>query len=120
MARYHDRVNFPTEHIKDLEILNDELNGMRWSFSSHCLESLELRVLDMESLLNFISVLKLDAEWIFEYYTREEEIVKVCYRVAYDLYDFILVLNNQKKIVTIYINSKDDEHETLNKDIYTK
>jgi len=120
MARYHKEVDFPQEHMKDLEVLNNELNSKAWSFSSHCLENLKHRAIDMEQLLNFINVLNLDAGWIFEYYTQNNEITKVCYRVAYDLYDFILVLSNQKNIVTIYINSKDDKHETLNREIYTR
>lgn len=120
MSRYHKKVNFPEEHNRDLEILTNELNSRDWTFSRHCLDNLKHRVIDIENLLNYIKDLKLCKDWIFEYYTYNNEITKLCYRVEYDLYDFILVLNNQKKIVTIYINSKEDKHETLKKEIYTR
>ena len=120
MERYHNKVHFPQEHLKDLEILNKELNNKSWSFSSHCLENIKYRAIDMKNLLNYINQLSLNEKWIFEYYVENNEISKVCYRISYDLYDFILVLSNQKKIVTIYVNSKNDMHETLRKEVYTR
>jgi len=120
MARYHKEVCFPEEYERDLEILTNELNNKDFRFSEHCLDNLKYRAIDIENLLRYIKTLELKKEWIFEYYTYKDEITKICYRVEYELYDFILVLTNQKKIVTIYINSKEDKHETLNKEIYTR
>jgi len=47
-------------------------------------------------------------------------ILKACYRVEYKEYDFILVLSADKTIVTIYVNSKNDSHDTLNKNLYSR
>jgi hypothetical protein len=67
--------------------------------------------------------LKLEPGQIFEYYlndlTKEPE--KVCYRVAYNTgIDIILVMAEDKEIITIYINSAEDKHETLNHSLYIK
>jgi hypothetical protein len=72
----------------------------------------------LENLLRHIKNEVLNTEDIFEYYTTDGEIEKVCYRMSYDYYDYILVVSKDKRIVTIYINSKDDTHEGLNKSVY--
>jgi len=120
MNRYHKKVGFPEADKDRLEALNTYLNGQKWSFSEHCLENVQYRAIDLENLLKYISGLTLDSADIFEYYSSDDEIIKICYRVKYELYDVILVLNQYKKIVTIYINEKDDNHITLDKTLYTK
>jgi len=120
MNRYHKKVGFPEADKEKLKALNTYLNGQKWSFSEHCLENVEYRAIDLENLLKYISGLTLASADIFEYYSLDGEFVKICYRVKYEIYDFILVLTPFKKIVTIYINEKDDNHITLDKTIYTK
>jgi len=74
----------------------------------------------MEQLLYWIkNEVWLDYSQIFEYYAEDTKIFKICYRVKYnEAVDIILVLTENKKIVTIYYNSSNDKHETLKKEIY--
>ncbi len=56
---------------------------------------------------------------IFEYYEDKEIIYRVCYRIKYNNnIDVIIVLDNLKTIVTLYINSEEDNHITLKKKLY--
>ena len=120
MNRYHKKIYFPKEDLKELENLNNILNNKRFSYSKHCLENLKYRALDMENLLKYISDIELKSDWIFEYYKSQYGIEKACYRLPYSLYDVILVISNNKNIITIYINSKEDNHNTLNSRLYQK
>ena len=117
MKRYHKKVYFP--HEKELILFNNNLNNISFKYSKHCLENLKYRLIDIEKALIFISKLELDYNNIFEYYILDNQIIKVCYRIKYnDELDLILVLSNEKNIITIYINSSIDKHETLNKNLY--
>lgn len=116
MLRYHKKVYFPD--IKELSALNEHLNSLNWKYSVHALDNLKHRVINTFALLSYIKELKLNKDDIFEYYKEGNNIIKVCYRIDYKDFDFILVLGNNKEIITIYINSKDDEHESLHKNLY--
>lgn len=133
MNRYHKEVFTRPEDLKRLEALTDRLNGLKWRYSGHCLDNLKHRAIDLESVLMFIRDLKLDPEAIFEYYlTDRGEPEKVCFRVGYNPgqaqhpakhstapgLDLILVISEDKEIITIYINSAEDKHETLKKELY--
>lgn len=119
MKRYHKEVFFPEQYLGKLEILTEELNTKDWKFTKHCLDNLMYRAIDMENLLKHIKESELNPNDIFEFYMLDEEVNKVCYRVAYDIYDYILVLNKDKTIITIFINSKEDKHQGLDKKIYS-
>ena len=60
---------------------------------------------------------------LFEYYAEDKsrEIIKACYRVSWlkDI-DIILCLEKDKKIISIWLNSNEDKHETLNENLYCK
>lgn len=118
MQRYHKKIYFPD--IDELEQLNNVLNNMDFDCSRHCLDNIYYRTLDLNRLLLYIKQLKLTKENIFEYY-KDKVIEKVCYRIPYNsTMDLILVLSNTKNIITIYLNSASDKHETLRENIYTK
>lgn len=59
-------------------------------------------------------------DYVFEFYARNENIKKVCYRFPMkDLdTDIILVISDKGKIVTIYLNDNFDKHFSLNKSLY--
>jgi len=116
MLRFHKDIYFPD--IVKIEKLNELLNKKSWKFSSHCLENLKYRAIDNASILNHIKNLKLDAKNVFEYYLFGNEIEKLCYRIPYSHSDIILVVSRYKSIITIYLNSKNDNHETLKKELY--
>lgn len=119
MNRYHKKVYFPANRIELVQFSNT-LNSLQWSFSAHCLDNIKHRDIKIEQLLLFIKDKILFADDIFEYY-QDIIIEKACFRLQYiDGYDIILVISNQKKIITIYLNAKDDEHYTLRHAQYTK
>ena len=120
MKRYHEKIYFPDAVM--VKELTEKLNSkhIRWTYSKHCLENLKYRALDNASILLHIKNLELKAEEVFEYYIKSEKIEKLCYRISYSNLDIILVVSNRKNIITIYMNNKDDKHETLNPEQYTK
>lgn len=123
MLRYHEKINFPKEDIKKLQKFNDNMNIKSFSFSSHCLENIKYRAIDLTKVLEYIkNDVEFNKEDIFEYYKDNiEEIEKACYRIEYDnKNDLILVMGKDKKIITIYFNEKEDNHETLKKELYNK
>lgn len=116
MYRYHRKIYFPD--VDKLRELNNKLNNKAWRYSVHALENIKYRISNMEDLLHFIKDIQLEENQIFEYY-KLSNIEKVCYRIAYDnTFDIVLVLNNQKSIITIYLNNKDDNHDTLKRELY--
>ena len=119
MERYHKKVGFKPEHIRGLQDITEQLNLKNWDYSEHCLDNLKYRAIDLKGILIFIKGVELRAEQIFEYYSEDKNIVKLCYRIGYNnLQDIILILTPDKRIITIYINSKDDLHDTLKKELY--
>lgn len=122
MLRYHKKVYFKFEDTKRLETFTGLLNVKQWAFSSHCLDNLKYRDVDVEAILLFIKNLKLKYEDIFEFYTDDKgELLKLCYRIKFNkTIDIILVISAEKKIITIYENSANDLHYTLNESLYQK
>lgn len=116
MLRYHKKIHFPD--IDKLKKLNNILNSYNWKYSKHCLDNIKYRISDIEKLLIFINNLTLNENDIFEYY-KLHNIEKLCYRIEYNnTFDIILVLDNDKRIITIYLNNKDDKHYTLKENLY--
>jgi hypothetical protein len=120
MLRYHKNIYFKKEDIQRLINFTDKLNKLDWRYSKHSIDGLNYRAVDVEGLLRYIKGVQLTAGAIFEYYAEGSEIIKVCYRINYGAIDIILVLNEDKLIVTIYLNSATDCHDTLKKNIYCR
>ncbi len=121
MKRYHKKIYFPESDIKSLADFTEKVNTKHWRINAHSLE----RVMDnltfggLEKLMLFIKPLALDDKKIFEYYTTEQGIEKVCYRVNYSEYnDLILVVGKDKGLITVYFNEVNDNHITLKKELY--
>lgn len=117
MQRYHKDLFFPVSN--DLKILVNELNGERFKASSHSIERIKEKS-DIAIIGNFLKSVKLDEKNIFEYYKEGGFIKKVCFRIPFNqLQDLILVLSDNKRIVTVFFNTKQDNHSTLNKEAYS-
>lgn len=121
--RYHKQVFFDPKDTENLKAFTDRLNGLSWRYSSHSIDSIKDRAIDLEGLLLFIKDVELKADQIFEYYAEDKsrEIIKVCYRISWlkDI-DIILCLEKDKKIISIWLNLVEDKHETLNASLYMK
>ena len=86
-----------------------------------CLDNIKYRYDNIKEILLFIKKLKLKSDWIFEYYVsdNEDKIIKICYRIPFkNKQDIILIIGENKQIITIYFNSIDDLHYTLKKELY--
>jgi hypothetical protein len=120
--RYHKEVFFPASAEADLQEFTALNNTQSWEYSGHCLDNIKFRVIDLRALLEFIRGYNLAAGDIFEYYTEAGRVIKACYRVAWSAggLDIILVINDIREIITIYLNSPDDIHVTLDKNLYAK
>lgn len=123
MLRFHKKVYFPKYHKEKLISFTYKLNNLSFNPTSHCLDNIKLRALDLEQLLYWIkSEVKLDYNNIFEYYTDDKDnISKTCYRLQYNkAVDIILIVGSEKQIITIYYNSAEDKHYTLKESIYCR
>lgn len=122
MLRYHKKVYTDIKDIVRLKAFTDYLNGLTWQYTSHTLDNIKSRAIDIEGLLKFIKSIILKDDDIFEFYLDDltRDIIKVCYRINYGIYDIILVLNSEKSIITIYLNSVGDNHNTLKTELYNK
>jgi len=121
MNRYHIKVYSTPEHKNAIVVLTNKLNTMDWAYSRHCTDNIKHRAIDMASVLMFIKRLKLNDADVFEYYFDNDIPVKMCYRVQYNAgIDLILVVSNTKCLVTIYMNTHDDKHYTLNRSQYAR
>jgi hypothetical protein len=121
MNRYHINIGFKAEDIQALQYLVNRLNSEQWRYTAHCLDNIKHRFIDKEKLLYFIRDLKLEFKNVFEFYTMNGDINKFCYRINYEKnIDIILVIGYNKELITIYMNSTDDQHDTLKAELYTK
>lgn len=123
MQRYHKKVYFPESDTDNLNTIVDRFNSIEgFGFTDHCLENLKYRAVDSLAVLTFIrDEVYFSVDQVFEYYTLDGVINKVCFRLPYNNgIDLILILSKEKAIITIYINSADDKHETLNESLYQR
>jgi len=123
MQRYHKKVYIGPLDIERLKTFTDRLNSLSWRYTIHSIDNVRSRSIDLEGLLLFIKGIILDYKDIFEFYKEEksQDIIKVCYRIEWlDDLDIILVLGKDKQIITIYLNSRTDEHFTLKEELYIK
>jgi len=121
MLRYHKDVLFKAEDLKALQGFNDDINRLNWQYTKHCLDNLQHRILDLKSLLLYVKNLTLNWQDIFEFYKEDLSgyILKACYRINWQgKIDIILVVDTDKTILSIYVNSAEDKHETLKKELY--
>ena len=120
MGRYHKLVYTEPKHWEKLKVLTEQFNNSKWQYTEHCLDHIKSRAVDLEGLLLYIKDLRLEAGQIFEYYLNDRaEPIKICYRIPYIVgLDIILVISKDKQIITIYINSSEDKHETLRRELY--
>ena len=124
--RYHKEVGFDKEHQQDLIDLIHKFNKVkRYGRTIHAFHRLNERF-DYNNILNYIAN-KVEFHYgqVFEYCVNDVSnlISKICFKIEYrtspyKTHDLILVLTRQKDIVTLYINSSEDNHSTLKRELY--
>jgi hypothetical protein len=118
MLRFHKNVFFPDNASSKLKDLCLALNSKDWSFSSHAIDSIKDEPINLHELLTEIKALKIYANGIFEFYLDNSSIVKICYRFNWKSKSIIICLNSSKTLISVWVNSIDDNHATLRKNLY--
>lgn len=122
VKRYHKSVFFPPGIENDLFFFTRKLNYRIWEFTDHALDRLSDE--PREGVIKkFLDALWLDSDWIFEVYLDKDHIKKVCYRCSFsEDEDLILVVTDEKGLVTLYFNDVGDLHNSmdLNREEYAK
>jgi len=121
MQRYHIKIYTRPEDIKAVKTLTDRLNALKWTYTEHCIDNIKYRAVNMIEILNFIKGQTLNSKEVFEYYIENNTLTKLCYRIPFNKeIDLILVVSNIKNLITVYINTNNDKHYTLNRELYAK
>lgn len=123
--RYHKNTGFDKKHQQDLIDLTFKFNDTKtYGKTNHAFHRLNERF-DYISILNYLAnKVIFNIGQIFEYYTEEDKITKICFKIEYqtnpyETQDLILVLTPNKDIITLYINATGDNHKTLKQELYT-
>lgn len=121
MNRYHKDIRFPEAYQQRLKELTEKFNSpKRFGRTNHAFDRLRERF-NYLGILNFLANnVRFDVEDIFEFYADDKRVDRVCYKLNYDeSQDLIIILTANKDIVTLYTNSKGDNHKTLKRELYT-
>jgi hypothetical protein len=135
MKRYHKDLYFPEWSSKSLKAFADGIRtrGKREqgngsiTFSLHAVEkSAEYLFEYGRRFIKFLSkVIRDDAlknGEVFEFYAIDEEIKKVCYRIAStnSPVDLVLVISADGVVITMFVANKGDNHDTLDESLYER
>lgn len=122
---YHKDLGFPPKIQKLLDVATDPSNDyvMRLKYTRHAASQQYRHVKKINGVVQLPDrVLYKDCEPV-EVRTKDGKIIKVLYRTPYDKNtDLILVVAHDLRVnlvVTLWLNDKDDHHDTLDKSRYT-
>lgn len=117
MEKYHVSIGFPPLLKSKALNLIDALQGEKIRFSFHSLEEL-LKENDAVRIGIFLKNYRLDFNNVFEMVENNGLIEKLGFRVNFGKNDIIFILSNDKTILTAWLNSQFDNHNTLKKELY--
>jgi len=114
---YHKECGIPSNiKMQVLSVLNKfKYNPL--SFTNHAREQLkeELNPIDIAKVLYHYVF---DYNDVFEVNESAGQVEKIGFRIGFNSRDIVFVISKDKHIVTLWTNSKNDKHSTLNKQIY--
>lgn len=122
LDRYHVDVYVPPWGFDGIVSFLEETSKKELIYSKHAKKKLR-RISNgavKEFMASFQLIPELAIDRIFEFYGHEDNVRKVCLRYNVDntKYDLVYVISNTGKIVTIYVIDTNDEHLTLNRNLY--
>lgn len=128
LRRFHKEVYFPDWANDEIAKFSRLLSGVKLIYSYHANEKLrKTKARFRRAIKEYITKLNITDEdllqYIFEFYTNKDNIVKkVCYRIPFKELeiDVIIVISSSSKIVTIYINNNFGDYSPLNSNLYEK
>lgn len=128
LKRYHREIYFPDWSENSLK----EFCGLVFRkrmvvFSVHAVEkivgySFKYGQQLLKFLLKSVRNRNVDISQIFEFYSYDEEIKKICIRHSFDKFpvDLVFVVSLDGTIITVFTINKDDHHSTINSKLYEK
>lgn len=126
LKRYHRDICFPDWYDEAMnDFLKTAVVKRSRVFSFHALEKIidycfEYGRVLMKFVDKSIKNNSMTKEQVFEFYHRNGEIKKACFRVSPKEFpmDIILVLSRDGTVITLYLTNKGDDHATLNRKLY--
>ena len=116
--KYHKVLGIP-ENVKiKAKDFTRQLSAFKMGFSSHALEALQDES-EKEAIREAIFNYRASYADVFEV-VEYGHIEKLGFRIPFNDRDIIFIVNSWGKIVTIWTNSKNDLHNTLNAANYAK
>jgi hypothetical protein len=120
MNKYHVKIGFPIERIKEAETLIFRLQSRKIRFTFHALQELSAEA-EAVKIGQFLLNYRLNFSDVFELAINEAgKLEKLGFRVNYAENDVIFILSSEKMIITLWTNDKKDFHKTLKTALYCK
>jgi hypothetical protein len=114
MMKYHKDIYFRPQDREGLESLNNFLARKKFTWSIHAKENIS-RVKDLHYFYKWFNMVEFTVKNIIEYTIIDNDIKKVLYRLQYDeKSDILISVSNSGNIITLWFNSVQDKHKTLN------
>lgn len=128
LKRYHKGIYFPPWAKESIsEFLKNQRKQKSIVFSVHGVDKVVLEVLRygkylMEFLFKSVRKNSLKYENVFEFYSKDREIQKACFRISYAEFpvDLIFVMSAEGTVITFYTTNKGDNHDSLDTSLYEK
>ena len=127
--RFHKDIFFPSSYESSMKTFVEEIVALGpLTFSRHAIEKVVDYTFEygknfFQQFIKTVSRNSLDPEKVFEYYAAKTgKITKACFRYTFDEYpvDIIMVISANGVVITMYVANKNDNHSTLNKNLYKK
>lgn len=118
MQRYHETIYMPYQLVLDslrLARKNHEFTGHA---KSHFHDRDRSHRADEKLVRKALIALEINPPNPFEVYTRSNKVIKAVFKTEYDETQDIVFVLTDRRVITFYLNGKNDNHVTLNEDLY--
>ena len=118
MRRYHETIYLPYNLVLD----SLELAKQNHEFTTHA--KLHFNDKDKSHKVNerlvrkALIALEINPPNPFEVYTKSNKVTKAVFKTSYDDTQDIVFVLTDRKVITFYLNGKNDNHITLNEGLY--
>lgn len=128
LKRYHKDVFLPswTEELLS-NFINEVYSKGPLTFSGHAVEKIVESAFEhgknlFKYLIKILREGRLNLGDVFEFYSRDAAIKKACFRFTFSDYpvDLVLVISSDGVVITVYAINKEDNHSTLNQELYER
>jgi hypothetical protein len=117
MLKYHKDIGFLPSDVIKAESLINRLQGVKLSFSKHSLAELS-KEREAVKIGQFLLSYEPKIVDMFELVKEGDFIVKLGFRVKFNQNDIVFMLSQDKTVITVWTNKREDLHYTLDKKNY--